>query len=138
MKLNFRVCKLNNKEFPARCDNISKFRDINLIHVEGIYCGFGIKHEVNLIKFYITDPMKCMNKPNASPTFTVHNGVTHCFGQNKSTILISRKYIPILVLFSLCEKEASILHLSWPRCDLYNCTWFESACGALRCWLVGV
>jgi len=50
------------KKIPASCYDSTKLRNINQFHMKSICSCFWIKHEVEIIKLHIIDPLKHMKQ----------------------------------------------------------------------------
>jgi len=62
IKLNVIVCKQSDKEVPASCNQMIKLCDVDSVFVKGIFCCFGVYHEIDIIKLHIAKPLQGMKQ----------------------------------------------------------------------------
>jgi hypothetical protein len=62
IKLNLIVCKQSNEEVPASCNQMTKLCDVDSVVVKGVFCCFGVYHEIDIIKLHITKPLQGMKQ----------------------------------------------------------------------------
>jgi len=109
IEFNFRVCKLSGKKIHASCYDSTKLPNINQVHMERIYSCFWIKHEVEIIKLHIIDPLKDMKQTYCfTHIHSAQRNNTQCFYQNKRTLFTLQAYTcNISLLWIYTNFEAS-------------------------------
>jgi len=89
-ELNLRVCEVSGEEILTSQNDMSELGDVIIVKVERIIGSFRIRCEIHIIELHITWPFQNMVQTQSFTNINRMNNIeTDCFGEHKSTVVIS-------------------------------------------------